>query len=137
MATSSSAKPVLWTTSEDRLTRRVRLGLGVLFLLAGLAKLFAQRETAALLESHALPFPSVLAFVVGSFEALGGLMLLTDTRAGAFSRALILFVATAALLMHEPFGLAPGLAYANAVSLMVDLLVLVGLGFVARRAPAR
>jgi uncharacterized membrane protein YphA (DoxX/SURF4 family) len=137
MDDSMSAKPVAGAVPEDRTTRGLRLGLGVLFVVAGLAKLFAQRETAALLESHALPFPSALAFVVGAFESLAGLMLLTDTRTRVFGRALILFVALAALLMHEPFGLSAGVAHANAVSLTVDLFVLIGLALVARSAPAR
>jgi putative oxidoreductase len=118
--------------SEDPFARGVRLALGVLFLGAGLAKLFAQGETASLLESHALPFPSVLAFVIGAFESLAGLMLLTGTRTRAFARALILFVVLAALLFHTPFGLPPGLAHATAISLAVDVLVLAGLAILAR-----
>jgi putative oxidoreductase len=103
-----------------------------MFLAAGLAKLFAQDETASLLASHALPFPGALAFAVGAFESLAGLMLLTDTRTRGFARALMLFVALAALLFHTPFGLPPGIAHATLISLTVDLLVLAGLAVVAR-----
>jgi uncharacterized membrane protein YphA (DoxX/SURF4 family) len=118
--------------SDRPITRGVRLALEVMFLAAGLAKLFAQSETASLLESHALPFPYALAFAVGAFESLAGLMLLTDTRTRGFARALMLFVTLAALLFHTPFGLPPGLAHATSISLAVDVLVLAGLAVVAR-----
>jgi uncharacterized membrane protein YphA (DoxX/SURF4 family) len=118
--------------SDGALTRGVRLTLGAVFLAAGLAKLFAQDETASLLESYALPFPSVLPFAIGAFESLSGLMLLTDTRTRAFARALMLFVVVAAFLFHTPIGLPPALAHATAISLAVDALVLAGLALVIR-----
>jgi uncharacterized membrane protein YphA (DoxX/SURF4 family) len=123
--------------SDRALIRGVRLLLGAVFLAAGLAKLFAQDETASLLERHALPFPTLLPFMIGAFESLSGLMLLTNTRTRAFARAFILFVVVAAFLFHTPIGLPPGLAHANAISLTVDALVLAGLALVARPASWR
>jgi putative oxidoreductase len=119
--------------SDQPFTRGVRVALGLMFLAAGLAKLFAQGETASLLETHALPFPHALAFAIGAFESLAGLMFLTNTRTRGFSRALMLFVALAALLFHTPFGLPAGVAHATAISITVDVLVLAGLAVVARQ----
>ena len=113
----------------------LRLGLGILFLAAGLAKLFALDVTTALIAEKGLPFAATLAVVAAFAETFAGLVLLVGARTRAVARGLLVALVFAAMVFHDPVGLPPGLAHMNAVSLTVDILVVIGLALLARWSP--
>ena len=77
-----------------------RIGLALLFILAGLNKLIDPAGTAATMEAGS-PFPGSLALGVGIFEVVAGLMLAVGfmTRLTAF--VLIGFTALATIFFHS------------------------------------
>jgi uncharacterized membrane protein YphA (DoxX/SURF4 family) len=128
-------------TSQDQLLSKratvvLRVGLGALFLLAGLAKLFALDVATQVISEKGLPAPGIIAVGVGIAETCAGLMLLAAVRTRSVARVLMVALVFFALVVHDPFGLPPGVAHANAIALTVDILVLLGLVVVAR-VPAR
>jgi uncharacterized membrane protein YphA (DoxX/SURF4 family) len=121
--------------TSTRLLLILRLALGLLFLAAGLAKVFALDVTAALVADKGIPYAGTVALAVGAAEAFAGVLLLAGARTRAVAQALIALVACVALVFHDPIGLPPGVAHTNAVSLTIDVMVLLGLAFLVRRSP--
>jgi uncharacterized membrane protein YphA (DoxX/SURF4 family) len=124
-----SALPV---ASAIRTPFVLRIGLGSLFVAAGLAKLCALGAATTIVAERGFPFPLAVAVAVGITETFAGALLAAGVRAAGVSRLLMVMVVLAAVIFHSPFGLPPGAAHANAISLTVDALVLLGLVQVAR-----
>jgi uncharacterized membrane protein YphA (DoxX/SURF4 family) len=113
----------------------VRVGLGLLFVAAGLSKLFALGPTAMVFSDERIPFPAGVGFAVGATETLAGLLLLVGFRVRLVARLLMGVVVLAALVFHSPLGEPSGVAHARAIALTIDVFVLLGLAQLARRAP--
>ena len=77
-----------------------RILLGALFVFAGLGKVIDPAGTAAYMEAES-PFPGNLAFAVGVFEIVAGLILASGFMTRIASVALIGFTALATLFFHE------------------------------------
>lgn len=120
---------------SPRAVTALRLVLGVFFLAAGVAKLFALDITTAIIAEKGLPVPHLVAIVVGAAEAFAGIVLVANARTRSVARALIAGVVLAALVFHDPIGLAPGSALATQISLAVDVFVVLGLALLARATP--
>lgn len=77
-----------------------RILLGALFVFAGLGKVMDPAGTAAYMEAES-PFPGNLAFAVGVFEIVAGLILASGFMTRIASVTLIAFTALATLFFHE------------------------------------
>ncbi|KYH27513.1 DoxX [Halalkalicoccus paucihalophilus] len=93
----------------------IRIALGIVFLVAGIGKVFAvgpkatgMAGFAGFLASLSVPMPTLFAWLVGLLELVGGLLLLVGlfTRYAAVLLAIDMLVAT--WLVHLPSGFAVG-----------------------------
>lgn len=93
----------------------IRIALGIVFLVAGVGKVFAVGPKATgiagfagFLASLSVPMPTLFAWLVGLLELVGGLLLLVGlfTRYAAVLLAIDMLVAT--WLVHLPSGFAVG-----------------------------
>jgi putative oxidoreductase len=57
----------------------LRIGVGVIFIVAGWSKLTGIEGTQGFFESSGIPLPGIMAWVVAIVEFVGGLMVLTGT----------------------------------------------------------
>lgn len=115
----------------------LRLGLGLFFVLAGFAKLFALDETARIVAERGIPWAWAVGLAVGLGETLAGAVLLANRGTAAVARILMFVIVPVALLFHNPFGMPPGAAHINAIALTMDGFVILGLAIVARQRSAR
>lgn len=83
-----------------------RILLAYMFIPAGFSKLTNIGGTAGYIASGGLPFPSVLAVLVGALELLGGIALVLGWQVRWAGLALALFTLLASVLFH-PFWSAP------------------------------
>lgn len=113
----------------------LRLGLGLFFVLAGLAKLFALAETARIVAERGIPWAWGVGLCVGAGETLAGAALLANRGTLTVARVLMFVLVPVALLFHNPFGMPPGAAHINAIAFTMDAFVLLGIAIVARRSP--
>jgi putative oxidoreductase len=85
----------------------LRVGVGLIFIVAGWGKLNGIEGTAGFFDSLGIPLPVVMAWVVAIVEFVGGIMVLTGffTRYPAVLLAIIMVVAifTAKLGADNPF----------------------------------
>lgn len=107
----------------------LRVGLAVIFVLAGIAKLAAPSVLAALLTSHDVSAARAVAVGVGFAEVLGGLFLIWPATARPAALGLSVLVVTAVMLFHVPVTLAGP----SALEIALDAAVLFGLASVVRR----
>ena len=80
-----------------------RVLLSLIFILAGYAKLTGIAGTAGWFGSIGLPFPTVVAVLVGLLELLGGLAILVGFQTRIAAVALALFTIAATLIAHLDF----------------------------------
>jgi putative oxidoreductase len=80
-----------------------RLLLSLIFILAGYSKLTGIAGTAGWFGSIGLPFPTVVAVLVGLLELLGGLAILVGYKTRIAAVALALFTIAATLIAHLDF----------------------------------
>ncbi len=78
-----------------------RVLLALMFVIAGFGKLTNIDGTAGYVASGGLPFPAVLAVVVGLLELFGGLAIIAGFKARWAALALALFTIAASLLFHK------------------------------------
>jgi putative oxidoreductase len=57
----------------------LRIGVGIIFIVAGWSKLTGIEGTQGFFESSGIPLPGIMAWVVAIVEFVGGLMVLTGT----------------------------------------------------------
>jgi putative oxidoreductase len=122
------------TSLSPRAALILRVGLGLVFVAAGSSKLYALGPATMVIAERGIPFPMGVALGVGTAEALAGLLLVAGLRVRLVALLLIPMIVLAGLIFHSPLGLPPGAAHANAVSLTIDALVILGLAHLARRA---
>lgn len=78
-----------------------RVLLALMFVIAGFGKLANLGGTAGYIASGGLPFPMVLAVIVGLLELFGGLAIIAGFKARWAALALGLFTIAASLLFHQ------------------------------------
>jgi len=83
-----------------------RILLALMFIPAGFGKLTNLGGTAGYIASGGLPFPSVLAVLVGALELFGGLALVIGFKVRWVGLAMALFTLAASMLFH-PFWSVP------------------------------
>ena len=83
-----------------------RILLALMFIPAGFGKLTNIGGTAGYIASGGLPFPSVLAVLVGALELFGGLALVIGFKVRWVGLAMALFTLAASVLFH-PFWSVP------------------------------
>ena len=83
-----------------------RILLALMFIPAGFGKLTNIGGTAGYIASGGLPFPSVLAVLVGALELFGGLALVVGFKVRWVGLAMALFTLAASMLFH-PFWSVP------------------------------
>ena len=83
-----------------------RILLALMFIPAGFGKLTNIGGTAGYIASGGLPFPSVLAVLVGALELFGGLALVIGFKVRWVGPAMALFTLAASMLFH-PFWSVP------------------------------
>ena len=83
-----------------------RILLALMFIPAGFGKLTNIGGTAGYIASGGLPFPSVLAVLVGALELFGGLALVIGFKVRWVGLAMALFTLAACMLFH-PFWSVP------------------------------
>jgi uncharacterized membrane protein YphA (DoxX/SURF4 family) len=115
----------------------LRVALGILFCLAGLAKLCAPEETAALLADKGIPEPRMIGLLGGALECTAGIMLLFGIAVSVVARILVFAIVMIATVFHLPLLSPPGVAHMKAVALGFDLLVVLGLSIAAHDAAAK
>ena len=81
-----------------------RICLCIIFLKAGIGKIFGFGGTAAMMASQGLPIPQVLLVFTIAFQLIGGLSLLFGYKVKIGSLLLILFLIPATLVFHNPIG---------------------------------
>lgn len=78
-----------------------RVLLALMFVISGFGKLGNLGGTAGYIASGGLPFPMVLAVIVGLLELFGGLAIIVGFKARWAALALGLFTIVASLLFHK------------------------------------
>jgi len=111
--------------------------VALVFLSAGIGKLMALQGTAAYIRSKGLPAAPILAVAAAALEITAGALVVAGTRARAAAVALAVFLVVVTAIFHNPLGLPPAEAQAQAQQVFKNLAVLGGLLLIAARAPAR
>ena len=111
-----------------------RILLALMFIPAGFGKLTNIGGTAGYIASGGLPFPSVLAVLVGALELFGGLALVIGFKVRWVGLAMALFTLAASMLFH-PFWSVPEaqqmvtkLLFMKNISVVAGILLIPALG---------
>lgn len=108
-----------------------RVLLALMFILAGFQKLTSIDGTAGYIASGGLPFPALLAVLVGLLELVGGLMIAIGFQARAAALALGLFTLAASVLFHKFWAVPAEQAMVQQLMFMKNLSVAGGMFIVA------
>jgi putative oxidoreductase len=108
-----------------------RILLALMFVMSGFGKLGNIAGTAGYIASGGLPFPSVLAVLVGLLELFGGLALAVGFKARWAALALGVFTLLASVLFHQFWAVAPEQQFVQQLMFMKNLAVAGGMFVVA------
>ena len=108
-----------------------RVLLALMFVMAGFSKLGNISGTAGYIASGGLPFPALLAVLVGLLELLGGLALAVGFKARWAALALGVFTLLASVLFHKFWAVAPEQQMVQQLLFMKNLAVAGGMFVVA------
>ena len=108
-----------------------RILLALMFILAGFGKLADIGGTAGYIASGGLPFPAVLAVIVGLLELLGGLAIVVGFQARWAALALGLFTLAASVTFHKFWAVPADQAFVQQLMFMKNLSIAGGLFIVA------
>ncbi len=108
-----------------------RILLALMFILSGFGKLADIGGTAGYIASGGLPFPAVLAVIVGLLELLGGLAIVVGFQARWAALALGLFTLAASVTFHKFWAVPADQAFLQQLMFMKNLSVAGGLFIVA------
>jgi len=108
-----------------------RILLALMFVLSGFSKLGNISGTAGYIASGGLPFPSLLAVLVGLLELLGGLGLALGFKARWAALALGVFTLLASVLFHKFWAAPPDQQMLQQLMFMKNLAVAGGMFVVA------
>lgn len=124
-----------------------RVLLALMFIQSGFQKLTGLEGTAGYIASGGLPFPMLLAVIVGLLELFGGLAIAIGFQARIAAFALGLFTLAASVLFHKFWAVPADQAFVQQLLFMKNLSAAGGMFIVAalgaggasldaRRAPA-
>lgn len=108
-----------------------RVLLALMFILSGFQKLTHLEGTAGFIASGGLPFPALLAVVVGLLELLGGLAIAIGLQARLAALALGLFTLAATFVFHRFWAVPAEQAYVQQLMFMKNISVAGGMFVVA------
>lgn len=108
-----------------------RILLALMFILSGFGKLADIGGTAGYIASGGLPFPAVLAVIVGLLELLGGLAIVAGFQARWAALALGLFTLAASVTFHKFWAVPADQAFVQQLMFMKNLSIAGGLFVVA------
>lgn len=108
-----------------------RVLLALMFILSGLQKLMNLEGTAGFVASGGLPFPMLLAVLVGLLEFVGGLAIAIGLQARIAALALGLFTIAATLVFHRFWAVPAEQAMVQQLMFMKNLSVAGGMFIVA------
>jgi putative oxidoreductase len=108
-----------------------RILLALMFVMSGFGKLGNVAGTAGYIASGGLPFPSLLAVLVGVLELFGGLALALGFKARWAALALGVFTVLASVLFHKFWAVAPEQQFVQQLMFMKNLAVAGGMFVVA------
>lgn len=108
-----------------------RFLLALMFILAGFGKLTDISGTAGYIASGGLPFPSLLAVVVGLMELLGGLALVAGWQVRWVGLVLGLFTLVASVVFHAFWAVPQAQQFVTQLLFMKNLSVAGGMFLVA------
>ena len=130
-----------WTQTAFSRDRILHFGarslVALVFLVAGIGKLMAVQGTAAYIRSKGLPAAPILAVAAAALELTAGALVAAGTRVRVAAVALAVFLVVVTAIFHNPLGLPPAEAQAQAQQVFKNLAILGGLLLVAARAPVR
>lgn len=109
----------LESKNSDLALLLLRVGVGVIFILAGWGKLTGIEGTQAFFGNIGIPMPAIMAWVVGIIEFFGGIMVLL----GAYAKIphLLLAIIMAVALITTKFGGEFGPARLDLMLLLTNL----------------
>ena len=116
---------------KSPLTLAGRVLLALMFVLSGASKLGNIGGTAGYIASGGLPFPSVLAVLVGLLELFGGLALVLGYKARWAALALGVFTLLASVLFHKFWAVPAEQQMVQQLMFMKNLAVAGGMFIVA------
>ena len=108
-----------------------RILLALMFVMSGFGKLGNLAGTAGYIASGGLPFPSVLALLVGLLELFGGLTLAVGFKARWAALALGVFTLLASVLFHKFWAVAADQQFVQQLLFMKNMAVAGGMFVVA------
>ena len=108
-----------------------RVLLALMFILSGFSKLGNLSGTAGYIASGGLPFPALLAVLVGLLELLGGLAIAVGFQARWAALALGLFTLAASVLFHKFWAVPADQAFVQQLMFMKNVSVAGGMFIVA------
>jgi len=118
----------------------IRLGPALIFILHGYLKLFGgfHDQTVALFLTVRIPWPELLAWLIGALELVGGLALLTGVMVRPFAALLAIEMAVAIYKVRLPQGFLGGWEFELSLLLLcVGLAVAGSNGVILGRRTAR
>jgi putative oxidoreductase len=108
-----------------------RILLALMFVMSGFGKLGNVAGTAGYIASGGLPFPSLLAVLVGLLELFGGLALAAGFKARWAALSLGVFTVLASVLFHQFWAVAPEQQMVQQLMFMKNLAIAGGMFIVA------
>ncbi len=104
-----------------------RILLALMFILSGFGKLSDISGTAGFIASGGIPFPSLVAVLVGAFELLGGIALVLGFQARLIGLLMALFTIAASVVFHAYWAVPAEQQYVTQLLFMKNLSVAGGM----------
>jgi len=104
-----------------------RILLALMFILSGFGKLSDISGTAGFIASGGIPFPSLVAVLVGAFELLGGIALVLGFQARLIGLLMALFTIAASIVFHAYWAVPAEQQYVTQLLFMKNLSVAGGM----------
>jgi putative oxidoreductase len=104
-----------------------RILLALMFILSGFGKLSDISGTAGFIASGGIPFPGLVAVLVGAFELLGGIALVLGFQARLIGLLMALFTIAASVVFHAYWAVPAEQQYVTQLLFMKNLSVAGGM----------
>lgn len=104
-----------------------RILLALMFILSGFGKLSNLSGTAGFIASGGIPFPNLVAVLVGAFELLGGIALVLGFQARLIGLLMALFTIAASIVFHAYWAVPAEQQYVTQLLFMKNLSVAGGM----------
>jgi len=114
-----------------------RIGLAVIFLLAGYEKVVHTAGSVGYMKAYGMPAPDLLVWPAALVELLGGALLVLGFKSRWAAAALIVFTVAASFVFHAFWTLPDAQAAAQQVHFMKNLAIVGGLLTAIAHGPGR